>query len=407
MQAMRRFAVSVLPLLVALSASGALALPVSIEPGGYAGQWVLSNTGYTGATVLDLAPGTYNVSVGWGGFSFSVAADGSVTVSNPVAAEGGASRLRFHTVPVTVEPGAYAGFWTLHLAANKLQGPHTLQLVPGLSQLLRVGGYGSVRFELAADGTVSTQATASATASGSTLTLRTTPVAFDPGDYAGSWSLDGISTQLLQGPRTLALVPALSYRLNVGGWGGFPFSVAADGTVSTEATASATASGQALTFHTVGVSINTRDYAGFWSIDAVTPQLQQHTHTVRLVPGVQYRLFIGGRDGFSFAVAADGSVSTGATASAVGHGGTLVLNTVPVRIAPYDPSLAWGVDAALSPLPFHWSGTHTLKLVPGITYLLRRQSPYATAFFFLSDACAPSPATLEVGGSGFALSCTP
>ncbi|HYO58561.1 hypothetical protein [Archangium sp.] len=404
----RRVARFVLPALVALWAPGAFALPVTIEPNGYAGQWSLANTWYSGTQVLDLAPGAYQLSIGGAdGTGFTVAEDGTVTVTNPVATEGGAAWLRFHTAPVTLDPAAYQGYWSLSRVTGNLLGAQTLQLVPGLAYLARVGGFGSVRFSLEADGTVSTQALASAMASGSTLTLRTTPVNIDPWDYAGYWHLDASTPESLQGPHSLALVPGLRYRLGVGGWGGLLFSVGADGTVSTQATASAMVSGSTLTLRTVAVVINTRDYAGFWSIAAATRQTWQHTQTLRLVPAILYRLLIGSRGGFSFTVEADGTVSTQATASAAVWRNTLVLNTVPVRIAPRDPARAWTVSAAVAPVPNDWSGTHTLKLVPGLLYQLRQQGPSAYDFFTLSETCVPSPTSLVVGGTGFDLSCNP
>jgi hypothetical protein len=402
-QQLARFA---LPCLMALWAQTALAVPVRVVPGAYAGSWKLAHLEWSsGERTVELEPGSYVLHVGArGGLYIHVASDGAVSTSNPVAVTGNAlGELSFHTVTVDLDPASYTGIWSLERSTGRLQGRHTVDVVPGLTYLVRVGGYGAVLFDVAADGTVNSLSPASATASSHTLTLLSVPIAFDPQLYGGIWGIDG-AYGAVKGARTFTLVPGLKYYLGIGGWGGIRFDVAADGTVSTQAAASATASGSTLILKTTPVTLYPRDYAGNWSIENVFAN-QPHTATVQLVPAVQYHVYVGAVGGFHFFVEPQGTVSTQVTASATPAGSALVFNTVPVRIAPRDPAQAWSLNLATAPLPVPWTGTHTLKLVPGVKY--RLQAGGASADFTVESPCALSPTYLAIGSAGFDLGCTP
>ncbi|WP_224248362.1 hypothetical protein [Hyalangium gracile] len=405
MKAFQQLVRFVLPCLVVLWAQTALAVPVQIVPGAYAGNWRLGNgDDYSGVRTLDVAPGSHTLTVGnQGSFTFSVAANGAVTSANPVAATGALGQLIFNTAQVSVNPAGYTGTWAIQGSTGMLQGQQWVTLVPGLTYLLRVGAYGVIFFDVGAGGAVSTQATASATASGNTLTLFSAPVTIDPGLYASGWSLEG-AYGAGTGLRTLNLVPGQRYYVSIAGWGGTFINVAANGTVSPESPASATASGSTLTLKNAQVSFHARDYVGSWGVSNVFNS-SQLTGSAQLVPGVQYRLYVGGAGGFLFFVDGNGNVSTQATASATSAGGTLVLNTAPVRIAPRDSAQAWSLNAATVSLPVPWTGTHTLKLVPGVSYRLHAGTSQAD--FNVSTTCAPSPTYLAIGSAGFDLGCTP
>jgi hypothetical protein len=403
LQQLARFA---LPCLMALWAQAALAVPVRVMPGAYDGSWKLANFEWSsGERTVELEPGSYVLYVGArGGLQVHVASDGAVSTSNPVAVTGNAlGELSFQTVAVELEPASYTGLWALERSTAKLQGRHSVTVVPGLTYLVRIGGYGAVFFDVAADGMVSSLSPISATASGHTLTLLSVPITFDPRLYAGLWGIDGAYGGV-KGPRTFTLVPGLKYYLGIGGWGGLLFDVAADGTVSTQAAASAAASGSTLSLKTTPVTVYPRDYAGNWSIENVFAN-QPHTGTVQLVPAVNYHVYVGAVGSFHFFVENAGTVSTQDTASATPAGRALVFNTVPVRIAPRDPAQAWSLNLGTAPLPVPWTGTHTLKLVPGVQY--RLQAGGASADFTVDSTCALSPGHLAIGSAGFDLGCTP
>jgi hypothetical protein len=402
-QQLARFIIS----FMVLGAPVALAVPVTVQPGGYQGQWTTGGVWYSGERTLDLAPGVphlFYVGVR-GGFHVTVSTDGTVTTTNPVGVVGGLNRLAFNTVPVRVEPADYTGTWSLQYATGKVQGPLTVDLVPNLPYLVHVGGHGSIGFGVAANGDVSPEAPASATSAGNVLTFLTVPVTFDPRDFTGSWSVSAAYDRR-EGVHTLRLVPGLRYFLNIGGHGGFGFDVDAAGGVSTLAPASAQAAGSTLTLKTVPVAIYPRDYAAGWAVEYAVP-LRYGQASVRLVPGVRYRFQVGGWGGFPFVVENNGTVTSEAPASAATQGNALVLNTVAVRIAPRDPAQGWGLGGfASAPLPYAWTGRHTLKLVPGVQYQLQAHSPYATEQFTVTETCAPSPGYVALGSAGFDLACT-
>ncbi|HZI14642.1 MAG TPA: hypothetical protein VE153_30015 [Myxococcus sp.] len=396
----------VVPFLM-LWAPAALAVPVTVQPGGYQGQWTTAGVWYSGPRTLDLAPGVphlFYVGVR-GALHVTVSADGTVTSSNAVAAVGGLHQLTFNTVPVRVEPAGYTGTWSLQYATGKTQGPLTVELVPGLAYLARVGGYGAIGFGVAANGDVSSEAPASATSAGNVLTFLTAPVTFDPKEFTGSWAVEAAYGRF-EGVRTLSLVPGQGYFMNIGGHGGFRFDVDAAGVVSSQAPASAQGVGSTLTLRTVPVALYPRDYAGGWAVEYAVP-LRNGYASVRLVPGVRYRFQVGGWGGFTFVIENNGTVTSEAPASAAAQGNALVLNTVAVRIAPRASAQGWGLGGhASAPLPFAWTGRHTLKLVPGVQYQLQAMSPYATELFTVTETCAPSPGYVALGSAGFDLGCT-
>lgn len=404
-QSIQRLARFVISFLV-VWAPAALAVPVTVQPGSYQGQWHTGGVWYSGVQTLDLAPGVPHLFYigARGGFHVTVAADGTVTATNPVAVVGGLNQLGFNTVPVRVEPADYTGMYYLQYAGGKAQGPLTVDLVPGLAYLIHVGGHGSFGFGVAANGEVSTEAPASATSAGNVLTFLTVPVTFDPRDFTGSWSVSAAYGRH-EGLHTLRLVPGLGYFMNIGGHGGFGFDVDAAGGVSTLSPASAQAEGSTLTLRTVPVVIYPRDYAGGWAVEYAVP-LRYGQASVRLVPGVRYRFQVGGWGGFPIIVENNGTVTSEAPASAVTQGNALVLSTVAVRVSPRDPAQGWTLGGyASAPLPFAWKGRHTLKLVPGVQYQLQVPSPYTTEQFTVTETCVPSPGYVALGSAGFDFAC--
>ena len=100
---------------LALACNSAMALPLSVDPGAYLGQW--SITGFPlapGPRTFNLNPGTYRISIAAGtGTNIHIDADGTIT-SDSTRFNISGSTVSFQTVDVVFEPERYKGQWSVN-----------------------------------------------------------------------------------------------------------------------------------------------------------------------------------------------------------------------------------------------------------------------------------------------------
>lgn len=143
----------------------ALGVQVRIDPADYTGQWTVDyGPVQRGVVVVDLderdaTTGFHVVSIGGAELFFNVAVNGTVTVKDRFAAEGGSHTLTFNTTTIMVNPVFFLGNWRVSDGATPdLSGVKFVMLVPGLRYYtLEVGATGGFFFDIAGDGTVTVQ----------------------------------------------------------------------------------------------------------------------------------------------------------------------------------------------------------------------------------------------------------
>jgi hypothetical protein len=342
--------------------SPAQAFPVSINPGGFQGGWEVGGTpGSSGPGTVDLAAGSYFLLIGETWIPFDVGPTGSVSTTAAGTATAAGTTITLLNSAVMIDPGAFQGGYSISRVTDWASGPQTVQLVPGTSYTVWVGE-GSLDFDVASNGQVTTTATGAATATGSTLHLLTTSVTVDPGAFQGIFSVSNV-TDWVSGRITLALVPGISYLIWLGE-GLLDFDVATNGQVTTGATGTATASGNTVTFLTSVVAIDPGAFRGIYDISRVM-DWTSGAQNVTLVPGLTYSLELG-EGNFDFDLGTSGQVTTTATGIATATGNTLRFLTSVVAIAPGAFQGIYDISRVMD-----WtSGAQNVTLVPGLTYSL-------------------------------------
>ena len=215
---------------------------VNVDPGLYEGKWELFGgiRAYaSGPDLVTLVPGIgpYGIRPGLGlnpsfyasVVPFTVDGVGNVTVTGG-AATGGAASLTLKTVPLSVEPGAFAGAWAIDetLIRSPAAGPAVVHLPPDLRYVIHPGNIGTGRFLIDIDpvGEVTVVNGISADGGPNSLTFRTTHVLLDATGFSGpAWNIDQV-TPFQSGSASLALVPGVGYLLHDGIGNGYVFQVA-------------------------------------------------------------------------------------------------------------------------------------------------------------------------------------
>jgi len=194
-------------------------------------------------------------------------------------------------------------------------------------------------------------------------------ISVDVGQYSGQWRIVS-QLPLGSGNRSVTLASG-SYQLEFGTniAGSFlDFTVAADGTVTTEKPGAVTGGMGSLTFANVDVIVYPGAYDGRYRL---LPTLLFHSGpaTLTLVPGVRFTLDLGAAVGGSnvgFDVNPDGTVTSLRPAAAAAHGNELHFQTLDVTIdVGAFPGAIW-----LGSHPTFVAGTRTLSLVRAITYVI-------------------------------------
>jgi hypothetical protein len=229
----------------------AILFTVASDPGTYTGNYTVAGQGsFTGPTTLELAPGVYTVDNGAGlggsSFDFQVDALGNVTSLDPLTAVGGLGTLSFRTAAVTIDPGAFAGAYTLSgFGSTLFTGPQSVNLIAGLYyDLTSAAGGGSFTFQLDGAGNVVAVNSTAATGTGTTLGVATIPVAVDPGGYTGSYTVGG--TTVAGGPAIVPVIVGQATPVSVAGQTG---TITADSSGVSPGRLAFTVSGQSYTFN--------------------------------------------------------------------------------------------------------------------------------------------------------------
>ena len=342
-----------LPILLLLSSvRGAQAFSITVDPVNYLDIWDLAGVRHQGPSTVNLGAGTWQLNIGGSdSVQFDVLADGTVANADAVSLIATGSTVRFVNTVAHVDVAEYAGAWSMP-GVSRQNGDASPTLVPGLSYAIHVGYPSTFLVEVLADGTLSTAASgagAQASCAGSTLTFNTTLIDIDTGAFTGTWTLDAVTSRGSLSRDDIAVVPGLTYSMQVASPGSFRFFVAEDGTVSTEptgATAQATGAGAVLTLNNTLIDVDTGAYTGTWTLDAVTSRGNLSRAGIVVVPGLPYSMQVAYPGKFALAVAADGSVST-SSGAATGIADVLRFNTrtADVDVAAY--AGWWGIDAVV------------------------------------------------------------
>jgi len=378
------------------AASVAQALPITVNPGAYSGQWRIDNTAttlYTGVQTLNVPPGRHLINIAGLAVYFNLAVDGTTTSENPVAVNGGAGILTFNTVPVQIDPRLYLGTYNIpHITWNtqtnsfrEIQDAVLLNLVPGLRYNVSIAtAYSGVKFDLAADGTVTSLNPVSALGGSNALTFNNVSTTLDPGLFAGTYTVKNVQVRYFNGgtyagnhylgvqvgPMTTVLVPGVTYLAGVVGTNSARNSVAFDvdaaGSVVSSNPAKLTASGSTVRFVTAPIVVDPVQYIGAWEIYHATNNVSGK-QTLNLVVDMPY-LLSPNRSYSKFVIDVDvnGNVTSTKPTSFTSTGNVITFKNSPVNIntGAFVPS--WNMLGATAWQ--RYSGNATLILVPDLTY---------------------------------------
>ncbi|MBI5367686.1 MAG: hypothetical protein HZA54_11665 [Planctomycetes bacterium] len=222
---------------------------IIVDPGLYAGFWGVSTFGFSqyGLQTITLVPEIfYSANIGYG-FDFagatttvsfvvdSVGAVGqvtrvinSLTGATSASAVGVGNRLLFHNATIQIEPGLYAGPYTVRANVPRT-GPGAVVLIPDMPYTVDLGAAydlaaGSSRFAFTLDSAgriarvlryPSGNPSAAATGDGGALNFNNAPIDVDPQLYTARYYV-GAAAVSLYGRTTVVLVPDLLYRLRNG-----------------------------------------------------------------------------------------------------------------------------------------------------------------------------------------------
>ncbi len=393
-------------------------VPVILDHGSYRGEislgWGWAGRWFKGRSTVHLVPGgPYHLDIGnFNGLGFEVAADGTLRVDEGDTAKAtvAGSILSLNTASAYLDIGSFAGCSTWDRGPECTPGGRYVELVPGGAYRFTAGGWNRFMVHVDDEGelSIAEDDAAKAEIDGRTVQMLTVPVVLDPGRFEGPFSFD-YGARWWTGPQTLELVPGGYYGINAGGWTSLFIHVDDEGMVTLQSpfpdrddSPKARAEGDTVTFRTVPVTLEVGDYPGLLGL-ASGPQWSG-TRTVQLVPGGEYMLDVSSANKVFFRVGPDGEVTVdaGEAHKAVGEGGTLLLQTQTVRVAPASPSLQWRFDRLETGTVWH-HGEKEIPLVPG-PYRVRTVSQ-SEMVQIASPTCAVDPTRVTLEGVEIDLDC--
>ena len=392
---------------------------ITIDPGAFNGNWaILGETGnQSGTQVVNLGAGTYTIrlfSISQTQFSFTVDAGGTVTSLKPGAATAVGSTLEFNNASIVVDTSLYEGQWQLvgfagfntHVDGSAQQ----FTLVPDTDYLIRIANISQAQlaFNVSAGGAVSSYNVAAASGSGGTLTLNTTSISVDTGQYEGQWQfvgIDNFNTATDPNPQAIIVVPGLDYLIRVANISQATIGIGVNGVgdVSSFNTAAATAAGNSLLFNTELVNIDPGFYAGQWQlvgISSFNSSANPGSQAVFMVPNLDYLIFVGNvsQGIFAFNLDQNGDVMSYNTGAAAGSGGTLTFNTNFIMTDPDGYMGNWEIVGVTT-----FNGPGGTDLVAGVNYLAKLNGQVAQ--FSVDNPCAVNPNILLIDGETINLTC--
>jgi len=199
------------------------------------------------------------------------------------------------------------------------------------------------------------------------MSLLAVQVTIDPGEYAGQWQIETTASSrvngrqivdLDSGTHTIKLVGLDPSRLT--------FHVSENGVVTSDNVDAAVGGQSTLTFNNTLLTVDPGDYNGSWYIYQVTRHLTGQQQDIIVVPGLGYSMVVGGGGYYAsrilFHVAADGVVTSGNTAAAVGGKNTLTFKNTSLTVDPVDYSGKWRIHRVTPYL----KGLQEVIVVPGL-----------------------------------------
>jgi hypothetical protein len=339
--------------------------PVTIEVNGYDGPWNVTDENPAswvvpeaqGSRTLHLLPGDYRLTLGTGGVTasipFSLDAAGQVASADARVTASG-STLTLRTTPVTVVTNGFEGPWYIQdshqnpdqrrfLVRSELPGTRTIFL-PDATFLLTLGWRGRLALIpfTVSGGRVQSQDLRVEPVD-SELRLRTTRVTIDFGKLQAQWRLrdsgegDQGRTVLDAGLRTRrpALIPG-DYQIHLG-WTGrtlkIPFTLEANGEVSSPDPAHVTASGTTIALKLFPVRIDPNGFDGQWRVTERTYFEEQFLpwgqgERTAYLPAAEYSVQLpAGLGAIDFTVTEAGELMVAPDQRATHAGNTLIFTT--------------------------------------------------------------------------------
>jgi len=232
-------------------------------------------------------------------------------------------------------------------------------------------------------------------------------ITVDPADFNGSWRITG-KTLSTTGLAVVDLEDG-TYQFGVGGFvnanfGNFTVIVDGTGFVTAQNGVSATGGQNEITFNTTPVAVDPVIFDGSWRISGVQNGAFGPL-TLNLVPGVSYLFGVGGFANANFGnfrVSVDGTgfLTVQNEVSATGGQNTITYNDTTIQVDPGEFLGSWQLSGVLST-----SGAATIRVVPGVTYLLAVSG--TNSIFSVSEPCAVLPPEHVFGNFTIVVLCGP
>ena len=407
-----------------LGSTQLMAVTVDINTDGYEGTWrVLGQTAeIRGNSQIDIPAGYYTIVVGTvGSFVITVNADGTIVSGNVGAASGGANILNFNTIAIHFDPaqflvqntGTSQARWGVSRVVADVIIASDVTLVKGIKYLVNVGTYGGFSIVLDTNGSVTVENGASATVSVNTVTFNTVQVTVDPAIFLNQiyavnnarWAIGRVMGEATTSG-IVNLVPSVKYGVIVGTYGVFFIQLDEYGYVTVENGFSAVGGNRILTFNTLKIFIDPKDFlsqvdsgaASEWGVSRVIGYAKESGEVI-VVPGIRYGVVVGTYGVFYIDIEQNGYVIVQNGYSGVGGLKSLQFNTENILVDPGAYEGAWHISRVVGNV----IGEQPVKVVPGVKYRLIAGAE--GEYFTVTSPCAISLPSIDFNLGNFTLSC--